>query len=86
MNKSGRGKWLAISVVILALLLVIAIGYIVFDKYRARVVQKEIGIYQQGMQAAIAYLYQQAGSCKQVPITVENQTINVVAVECLKAG
>jgi len=38
----------------------------------------------EGMEYAITYIAQQAATCNTVPLTVENQTINLVAVECLQ--
>lgn len=72
----------------LAILLVIAISYIVIEKYQQRKVQEQVMVYQQGAQAgyqqAIVQLIQQAATCQQVPVTFQNQTINMIAVECLK--
>lgn len=75
-------------VLVLAVLLVVAIGYIGFDMYNEYSLNKQVAIYQEGLQygyeQAVIYLAQQVATCQQVPITVENQTINVVAVECLQ--
>jgi len=74
--------------VVLIILLVGAVGYIVFDKYQLKQQQEQISIYQQGAQAgyeqAIVQLVQQGSTCNQVPVKVQNQTISFIAVECLK--
>ncbi len=40
--------------------------------------------YNQGAQEAILTIAQQVATCQQVPLTVGNQTINLIAVECLQ--
>ncbi len=80
---------MGLVVTVLVLLLVVAVGYIAFNAYSQRQVQKEITIYQQGIQAgssqAIAFMFKQASACtKPVPIRYNNQTLNLVAVKCLK--
>ena len=73
-----------------AIVLVIALSYIVVDKYQEGKVQEQVAVYQQGMQVgyeqAITQLVQQAATCQAVPINFQNQTINMVAVECLQQG
>ncbi len=75
-------------VLVLAILLVLALSYIGFDMYKEYSLNKEISVYQQGVQygyeQAVIQLASQVATCQQVPITVENQTINVIATECLK--
>lgn len=77
-----------IAVVVLALLLAGAAGYIGLDKYQQQQLEKQMSLFQQGAQAgyeqAVIQLYQQAATCQPVPIRVENQTMNIIAVECLK--
>ena len=73
---------------VLLILFVLSLAYIFFDKYQEGQQKEQLSIYQQGMQAgyeqAIVQLMQQAATCQQVPIFVGNQTINIIAVECLK--
>lgn len=38
----------------------------------------------QGFQKAVVTIAQRAAQCEQVPLTVGNQTINIVAVECVQ--
>ena len=75
------------AAIVLAVLLVIAIGYILGSKYQESQAQKQLEIYQQGAQfgyqQAIVQLLQQASTCQQVPVTYQNTTINMIAVECL---
>ena len=77
-----------IIMIVLSVLLVLAVGYIGTDKYQQNRQQEQLSIYQQGMQAgyeqAIIQLVQQAVTCQQVPVSVQNQTINLIAVECLQ--
>ncbi|MBL7159947.1 MAG: hypothetical protein ISS95_00110 [Candidatus Aenigmarchaeota archaeon] len=86
MPKKIDGKMAVIMV--LAAALVITIGYIGVGKYQETQTQKQLAVYQQGAQAgyeqAIVQLVQQVSTCQQVPVIVGNQTINVIAVECLQ--
>jgi len=81
-------KKIAISMVVLIVLLVLALGYIGYDKYADWKQKQEFSIYQEGAQLgyeqAVAQLFQGAIACQQVPLTYNNQTINLVAVECLQ--
>ncbi len=76
-----------IALIAVAILLVIAVSYIAVGIYQQNKVQEQVVIYQQGIQAgyqqAIVQLIQQAATCQQVPVTFQNQTINMIAVECL---
>lgn len=76
--------------IILAILLVLAVCYIFYDKYSEIQIQKQITVYQQGMQLgyqqALGQLLQQAATCQQVPVTLDDQTVNLIAVECLQAA
>lgn len=77
------------AIIALAILLILALGYIVVGKYQQRQTQRQLSIYQQGIQLgyqqAIVQLMQQAATCEgAVPVTFQNQTINMVAVECLQ--
>ena len=49
--------------------------------------EKELGLFQQGAQygyeQAVIQIAGMAVSCEQVPLRVENQTINMIAVDCL---
>lgn len=78
-----------IAIIALSILLIVVIGYIYIDKYQQNKQQEQLSIYQQGMQAgyeqAIVQIVQQAVTCQQVPVNVQNQTINLIAVECLQA-
>lgn len=88
-KKKGGGKMekQTIALIAVAILLVIAVGYIGIGKYQQNKVQQQIIVYQQGIQAgyqqAIVQLIQQAATCQAVPVTFQNQTINMIAVECL---
>ena len=83
-----KNRGIIILIAVLMVLLLGAIGYIIYDKYSTYQLQKQISVYQQGAQLgyqqAIIQLMQNAATCQQVPVTYNNQTINVIAVECLK--
>jgi len=82
-----KNKRLVIAVIVLVVLLVGAVGYIVYDGYSESKAEKENAIFQQGInfgyQQSVVSLYQQAQKCEPIPITVDNQTILMIALGCL---
>ena len=76
-----------ISLIVLVLLAIGAFGYIGYDKYSDMTEQKQAVLLDQAAQfgytQAIAQIAQNAATCQQVPLIIENQTINLIAVECL---
>jgi len=86
MARSSRK--MVVSVIVLLVLLVVAIVYIVYGIYMNQKLQEQQNILMQGAQLgyeqAISQLFQSAGACQQVPLTYNNQTINIIAVECLQ--
>lgn len=85
MKKINKQTW---AIIVLAVLLVGTFVYIGVGKYNDVKQEEQLGIFQQGAQygyeQAIYQLAQQAVTCQQVPIQVENTTINMIAVECLQ--
>lgn len=83
-------KKISVLIVILIILLVLSVGYIVYERYNQYRQQKEFSAFQQGAQAgyeqAIIQVVQQATTCNQVPLRVGNDTINIIAVNCLQTG
>ena len=77
-----------IIILVLVVLLILSVGYIIYNSYSQVQSEKQISIYQQGVQLgyvqAVSQLFQQAITCQQVPVTFNNQTINIIAVECLQ--
>ena len=77
-----------LAIIVLSVLLLLAAGYIAFLKYEEQKQQELTGVFNQGVQAgyqqAVILLFQEASTCRQVPVMVQNQTINVFAVECLQ--
>lgn len=82
----------ALVIAVITVLLLVAVGYIVYDKYSEWSQATSYATLQQGAQIgyqeAVAQLYQNAVQCQQVPLTIGNesnkQTINLIAVECLQ--
>ena len=83
-------KKIVITVIVLSVLLLGAVGYIGYGFYSDAKLQEQMQVYQSGAQVgyeqAISQLVQAAITCQQVPVTYNNQTINLVAVGCLPAG
>lgn len=71
-------------IIILIILLVVAAGYIVYTKFQASQQQKMLSVAQFGYQQAIIEIMEQALKCEQVPLYAGNDTLNIVAVECLQ--
>lgn len=88
LNKEVKMSKTNLTVTILIILLLVAVGYIGYTKYTNWNNNRQLSAYQQGAQygsdQAIAYIYDQAKTCQQLPITIQNQTINLIAVECLQ--
>ena len=82
--KIRKQTWIIIGLVVL---LIVAGGYIGMGKYNDSREEKELGLFQQGAQygfeQAVIQIAGMAVSCEQVPLRVENQTINMIAVDCL---
>ena len=82
-----KNRGLVIAVIVMAVLLICAGGYICYDKYSEFRVGKERNIFQQGInlgfQQSVVSLYQQAQKCEPIPVTVDNQTILMIAIDCL---
>jgi len=76
-----------ITIIVLGALLVLTAGYIGLGKYNNWKQEGQIEVFQQGAQygyeQAVIQITQQAVTCEQVPLRVENQTINMIAVDCL---
>ncbi len=72
-----------ITITILVILLVVSLGFIFQDKYIEQKVQQGASL---GYQQAKMDIIQMAVTCQQVPVRIGNQTINLIAVECLQNG
>ena len=81
-----KNTWIVIGLITC---LVLTIGYIAVDKYQEQKQEEQLEFFQQGVQygyeQTVSQLIQQASTCQQVPVVYENQTINLIAVECLQA-
>lgn len=88
MVKEKKSNRSIITIFVLAVLLIIAVGYIGYMRFNEAQMRKQIDIYQQGAQAgyqqAIVQIAQQSTTCQPVPLKVQNQTINLIAIECLQ--
>jgi len=87
-RKSVGVRRVNVAVVVLSVLLLVAVSYIGYSSYSDAKVQEQVAIYQSGAQVgyeqAVAQMFEQVGSCQQVPLRVGNESLNVVAVECLQ--
>ena len=65
------------------LLLIIVILIIVACVVRSAVIGYAVKAQNEGYAYAFASIMQQAATCQPVPLTFGNQTMNIIAVECL---
>jgi len=79
-----------IVIAVLSVLLLVAIGFIGTQYYLSKQAEKQNLVLQQGYQVgyqqAVGQLLQQAATCQPVPVTLENVTLNLIAVECLQGA
>jgi|TARA_B100001971_G_C18216256_1_gene554071 flagellar basal body-associated protein FliL len=86
-----KQKSLILVIVVLIVLLVIAFSYIGYSIYSQWSLNAQVSAYnggardglQQGYEQAVLQIMGQASSCQQVPLFANNQTITLIAVECL---
>ena len=75
--------WVLVACV-LAVLLFASVVYICVVKYKAAKQGREKELLTQGYEYAIYQLMQQAVTCQPVSVSLQNQTIQMIAVECLQ--
>lgn len=77
-------------ILVMAIALIVTIGYISADMFQTMQVQEQNAIFEQGAvfgyQQAIIQVLQQASTCQAVPVTADNVTLNLIAAECLQAA
>jgi hypothetical protein len=78
-----------ILVITLILVIVVLLGFlgymfVVAPAINAKVVDWANQGYNKGVQDAVVAIAQKATTCQQVPLSIGNQTLNIVAVDCLK--
>ncbi len=83
--KSNKSKFV---VIVLVVLLLIAVGYIIYDKVQQRRQTQLLTAlqqgYNQGIYGAVLSLYQQTEKCQVTTITLGNLTRQVVDVACIQ--
>jgi hypothetical protein len=80
------------SLISITLILLAIVGYFVYDRLqRDRQTELESiaqqGLqqgFQQGYQQAVKQIITQASSCSPIPIWFDNQTVNMIDVDCLR--
>lgn len=83
-DENRYNKKFVIIIIILSILLLASLGHIIVNKYNQSEQEKHQQCIQEGYQQAIIQIVQEAVTCKQIPIYIGNQTINLIAVECGK--
>lgn len=76
------------AIVILGVLLVLSVGYIVFDSVQKQRNQEMVTVYRQGynqgLTDAVVTLYRQTENCNAAVINIGNVTRQVVDTGCLR--
>lgn len=79
-KKIDQKKIVYILISIIAILLLILIYFfVVKPSVKTSTINKQT----EGFQYAILSIMQQVATCQPIPLTYNNQTINVIALECL---
>ncbi len=87
----ASNKKLVIFSIAVVILLVLAVGYIGFGVYSQAKIQKEVSVFQQGVQYGYAQAFINivetiiAEPCGALPLTANNKTVEIINVECLTA-
>jgi predicted negative regulator of RcsB-dependent stress response len=80
----------SLAIICLVILVVGLFAYLGIQKIRTNKAESESLVYQEGVtygyQYAIYSLIEQASTCETVPVTYENYTLNVIAVECFQGN
>jgi sensor histidine kinase regulating citrate/malate metabolism len=75
-------------ILVMAIALIITVGYTAMDFFQTIQIEEQNSIFTQGAQfgyqQAVIQLLQQASTCQAVPVTANNVTLNLIAVECLQ--
>ncbi|MAH03815.1 hypothetical protein CMI39_03450 [Candidatus Pacearchaeota archaeon] len=70
--------------IILILLSFIVYSFVIKPQFTGYVLEKQIQTYNQGIEDTVFSIMQKAGDCSQVPLIFGNQTMNIIAIDCLK--
>jgi len=86
--KCCKKKINVIIIAVLAILLVSAFSYIGIERYNEKKNEENMNIFKNGAQygyeQAIIEIANIAVKCEAVPLNIRNNTINMIAVDCLK--
>ena len=84
-----RDKKVGLVVKILILVIVILLGVIIYTfvirpAISGYIVKNQVTGYNKGVEDAVFSIMQQASTCQTVPLTFDNETMNMIWVECLR--
>ena len=75
-----------VLIVILVAAVIVLAGYISLDEYNGYFIGNMQTAYAIGYQDAIMQIMTEAAACSPVPVYAGNESLNLVAVECLQQG
>lgn len=76
-----ENKTKLILILVIVALVIFIVSWILV---RPAIINHNNKMRQQGIEYAVVSIMQQVATCQPVPLTFENTTINVVAVDCLQ--
>ena len=78
-------KKIKLVIIILILVITVLAGLVIYLlAIRPAISGYAVRLQNQGYAFAIASVMQQAATCQQVPLVFGNETINMIAIECLQ--
>ena len=88
MEKSAKKVIMALSAVVVVLVLVVIYALAIRPAINGYAVNVGNDAYNQGLQYAVVSIMQQAAQCANsgVPLTYQNQTMHLVALECYQGA
>ena len=76
-----KNKIIIVLSIVVVLIILFIIGMLVI---KPAIQRRDAGMVNQGIQYTIITLMEQVATCQVVPLIFENQTIEVIAIECLQ--
>jgi len=87
MRRNNIGLIVGVLIIVIVLLLgIILYAFLIKPSIAGYTVGLQNQGINQGVEAAVVTIMQQAATCQQVPITFENQTMNLIWVDCLQVS
>jgi len=80
-----KSKTRFILPIFLILIILVAVGYVGYGKHQERVAEKEVELFRTFTSSLALSIFNEAITCKPIPINNGSLEINLIAAECLTA-